>query len=400
MSPASRTNLRLAAVFCGIVGLYDALYVIFELSGGPRIGLASDALPDFLVFHAAARAFFEGKLALIYDVDAFTRYQTENYSELIASTTLFRPFLYPPTWLLMLLPFGLMAAVRAYAVFMSVTAVAATAMEGRRNLWDWLAVITSPAAVWVVLAGQNTFFSLALLYGGLRLLDRAPAAAGLLLGLLSYKPQILVLVPLALLAARQWQALAWTLGTAATLSLASAVLFGFDLWLAFFDMVREAGSPQIADQMFGRIFMQMTTLLAAARILGLPPAVAGAIQLAGALLAIAAVWHAFRHHGSSNARTAVLVTATFLISPYTLNYDLLLLMPVVAALFRQASVRGLYPGERLIDVALWLIPTLCIMLNPAGLPVTPLIILAFGAIAWARLEAQPKVELPGTATAG
>jgi len=400
MSTATRTNLRLAVVFCGIVGLYDGLYVIFELSGGPRIGLASDALPDFLVFHAAARAFFEGKLALVYDIDAFTRYQIENYSELIASTTLFRPFLYPPTWLLMLLPFGLMSAVRGYAVFMSVTAAAATAVEGRRDLWGWLAVITSPAAVWVVLAGQNTFFSLALLYGGLRLLDRAPAAAGVLLGLLSYKPQILVLVPLALLAARQWQALAWTLGTAVTLAAASAVLFGVDLWLAFLDVVREAGSPHIADQMFERLFMQMTTLLAAARILGLPPAVAGAIQLAGTLLAIAAVWHAFRRYGPSDARTAVLVTATFLTSPYTLNYDLLLLMPVVVALFRQASVQGLYPGERLIDVALWVIPTLCIMLNTAGLPVTPLIILAFGAIAWARLDAPSKVELPGTVTTG
>ena len=208
------------------------------------------------------------------------------------------------------------------------------------------------------------------------------------------------MVPLALLAARQWQALAWTLGTAVTLAAASAVLFGVDLWLAFLDVVREAGSPHIADQMFERLFMQMTTLLAAARILGLPPAVAGAIQLAGTLLAIAAVWHAFRRYGPSDARTAVLVTATFLTSPYTLNYDLLLLMPVVVALFRQASVQGLYPGERLIDVALWVIPTLCIMLNTAGLPVTPLIILAFGAIAWARLDAPSKVELPGTVTTG
>jgi hypothetical protein len=57
-------------------------------------------------------------------------------------------------------------------------------------LVGWLAVVTSPAAVWVVLAGQNTFFSIALFYGGFRLLDRTPAVAGILFGLLSYNPQI------------------------------------------------------------------------------------------------------------------------------------------------------------------------------------------------------------------
>ena len=132
--------------------------------------------------------------------------------------------------------------------------------------------------------------------------------------------------------------------------------------------------------------MHMTTLLAAMRILGLPPAAAGAVQIAGAVLAIAAVWRAFRRHGSSDARTAVLVTAVFLISPYTLNYDLLLLMPAAVALFREGLARGFYAGERLLYVGLWLIPTMCMVLNRAGLPITPLVILLFGAIAWLRLN--------------
>ena len=70
------------------------------------------------------------------------------------------------------------------------------------------------AAVWVILAGQNTFLSLALFYGGMRLVDRAPAIAGILLGLLAYKPQLFLLIPVALLAARRWRVLAWTAGIA------------------------------------------------------------------------------------------------------------------------------------------------------------------------------------------
>lgn len=397
---AGRGSLAAAAAFCGGIGLYGLLYVIFLFADGPPIGPHVGVLfPDFLVFHAAARAFFEGKLALVYDIDAFTRFQVATYPDRLPPSTFFRPFFYPPVFLLMLLPFGLLAVTKAFAVFMAVTAALATALEGRRDLWGWLAIVTSPAAVWVVVAGQNTFLSIALLYGGLHLLDRAPLAAGVLLGLLSFKPQIWVLVPLALLAARQWRAFVAMVVTVAVLALASLAVFGLDFCLAYLDAMRLAGSSQVAETMFERVYMHMTTLLAAARIVGLSPGIAGAIQLAGALLAIAAVWHAFRHHGPGVARTSVLVTATFLVSPYTLNYDLLLLMPAVVALFRLGAVQGFYPGERLVHVAMWLIPTMGLILNRLDLPLTPLLVLLLGTIAWVRLHDAAKVELPKPATA-
>jgi alpha-1,2-mannosyltransferase len=397
---AARIDLVVAACFCGAIGLYDTLYVLFMLSGRTVIGPALNVLfPDFLVFHAAARAWFEAKLVLVYNIDAFTQYQNALYANRFPGTAHFRPFFYPPIWLLMLLPFGLMGVAKAYGLFMAMTAALATALEGRRHEWGWLAVVTSPAAVWVVLAGQNTFLSVALLYGGLRLLDRSPAVAGVLLGLLSYKPQIWILVPLALLAAREWRALFWMVGTVALLCLVSLGVFGLDFWLAFVDAAREAGSARVVDEMFERIFMHMTTLLAAARILGLPPELSVALQLAGSALAIAAVWFAFRRQSTSDARTAVLVTATFLVSPYTLNYDLLLLMPAAVALFRRGAVEGFYPLERLVYLALWLIPTFGMSLNRLDLPVMPLIVLLFGAIAWARLVTAPKVELPSAAAA-
>jgi alpha-1,2-mannosyltransferase len=401
MTAAERASLRSAAVFCGALGLCSTIYVILILSRGLVIAPLSDVLfPDFLVFYAAARAFFAGKLALVYDIDAFTQYQNTLLADRFPRALHFRPFFYPPTWLLMLLPVGLLGVASAFSAFMSLTPATATALVGRRDWWGWLAVVTSPAAVWVVLAGQNTFFSIALFYGGFRLLDRAPAVAGILFGLLSYKPQIWVLVPLALFAARQWRGLGWTIGTAFALSFASIAMFGLDVWLAFLDTARQAGSPRLADEMFGHIYMHMTTLLAAARIVGLPVPLAGALQVGGAIVAIVAVWCAFRRHGSNDARIAVLAAATFLISPYALNYDLLLLMPAVVALFRLGLAQGFHPGERLIYVMLWVIPTLCIILNRIDLPVTPLIVLAFGGIAWMRLKDQPKVELPSAVRAG
>jgi hypothetical protein len=385
-----RPDLIVAALFCAVVGMYDIAYVASSMAGGPVIGpITRVKYPDFLVFYAAARAYFEGKLALVYDSAAFTSFQNALFSsDYFPQPVKFRPFFYPPTWLLLLLPFGLLGIAEAFGAFMAATVIAATASEGRGNRWAWLAVLTSPAAVWVVVAGQNTFLSVALLYGGFRLLDRAPAAAGILLGLLSYKPQIWVLVPLALFAARAWRAMGWMIGTVIVLSLASLAVFGAGAWLDFLDAARQVASGPAADEMFERIFTQMTTLLAAARIVGLPPPLANALQIAAAILAVAAVWYAFRKHGSSAARTAVLVTATFLVSPYTLNYDLLLLMPAVALLFQQAVAdKKFLPLERLTYFLLWLIPTLGWVLNQLDIPITPLVILAFGVVAWIRLTA-------------
>lgn len=401
MMPRSRIDLRIAAAVCGVIGLYDVLYVLFILSDGPIIGPVLDVpFADFLVFHAAARAYFEGKTALVYHIDAFTQFHNSLYGDRFPEAVSFRPFLYPPTWLLLLLPLGLIGAAKAYGILMTTTVASATALDGRYDHWGWLAVVTSPAAVWTVLAGQNTFLSMALFYGGLRLLERSPIAAGVLLGLLSYKPQIWVLVPLALLAARQWRALAWMMGTVAGLALVSLAVFGLDLWLAFLDATREASSPRVAGEMFDIVFMHMTTLFAAVRMLGLPLSLAATIQLASAALTSAAVWLAFRRHSSSAARTAVLITATFLVSPYILNYDLLLLMPAVVALFRHGATDGFYPLERLTHLALWVMPTFGMLLNRFDLPIMPLIILLFGVIAWAHLRAESKVELPSPGTAG
>ena len=75
-------------------------------------------------------------------------------------------------------------------------------------------------------------------------------------------------------------------------------------------------------------------------------------------LAVAATWYAFRHHRSGAARTAVLLAGTFFVSPYMLNYDLLLLMPAVIALYRRGATEGFHPLEPLVYAGMWVIPTL------------------------------------------
>jgi hypothetical protein len=391
MSIPSRTWLRLAVVFCAVVGLYDVIYVASLALHGPRLGPPQWVMyPDFLTPWAAVRAFFDGKLAMVYsDIDAFTDFQNALYADRFPAIVHYRPFLYPPFWLLMLLPLGLIAVDAAYWIFMLVT-VGASAWEQQRHArdwpWGWLAMAVSPAAVHVVVSGQATFLAVALAYGGLRMLDRSPAPAGILLGLLGYKPQFCLLIPVALIAARQWRALAWAAATGALLVLASLAVFGPAAWLDFIALMRATGGERMHHYVMEVLFSYIATPYVSALVIGLPRGVASAIQLGLAAAAVATTWYAFRHHRSGAARTAVLLAGTFFVSPYMLNYDLLLLMPAVLALYRRGATEGFHPLEPPVYAGMWLIPTLTLYFSRFGYPIAPLVILAFLGAAVLRLK--------------
>src|SRR5262249_22539846 len=81
--------------------------------------------------------------------------------------------------------------------------------------------------------GHNGFLTTALLAGGLALLDRRPLIAGVLFGLLAYKPQFAVMIPLVLLATGRWRTLAAGVATVAALTAVVSALFGTEVWHAF-----------------------------------------------------------------------------------------------------------------------------------------------------------------------
>jgi alpha-1,2-mannosyltransferase len=72
---------------------------------------------------------------------------------------------------------------------------------GRGDDWLWLLVaVAFPAVLINIGHGQNGFLTAALLSAALVQLDRRPLLAGMLFGLLAYKPQFGLMIPLALAA--------------------------------------------------------------------------------------------------------------------------------------------------------------------------------------------------------
>ena len=114
------------------------------------------------------------------------------------------PFPYPPIFLLMLAPLGGLRRAAAFALFMGATFVFYlwASIGGRWRAWPrLLGALAAPATGVNLIFGQTGFLAGGFMLGGLALAERRPIAAGVLLGLLAYKPQLGVLVPVALVAA-------------------------------------------------------------------------------------------------------------------------------------------------------------------------------------------------------
>jgi alpha-1,2-mannosyltransferase len=182
---------------------------------------------DFGAFWTAAELARHGHAA-----DA---YGDPERSALVAlfGSGVYPPFFYPPTALLFWLPFAFLPFAAAVALWTAVTgsayAMAIRTLLGGRSVVTALAY---PGVLVCALYGQNSFLSAALLSGAALTLDRYPALAGILIGLLAYKPQLALLAPLALAMAGRWRTLGAAAFTVAVLLGGSVLAFGVEPWIA------------------------------------------------------------------------------------------------------------------------------------------------------------------------
>ena len=93
--------------------------------------------------------------------------------------------------------------------------------------------------------------------------------------------------------------------------------------------------------------------------LGLPVAVARALQAVVALFAAGCVWRVWRNPAAAfEAKAATLVAGSLLVSPYLFYYDLTWAALAVAWLALLGRTSGVYRGEREILLFAWLAPAL------------------------------------------
>ena len=297
------------------------LALIWIAASRAGVDLAGKPLgTDFVSFWTASRLALAGRAADVYDVAAHWAAQKALFGPGVG----YSAFFYPPPYLIACLPLALLPYFAALVVWLATTGYAyyrvLRAWAGPR--FDAAVLLAFPAFLVNLGHGQNGFHSAARIGGGALLLDRRPIAAGLLFGALVYKPQLALMVPVALIAARRWTTLAAAAVTAAALCAASYAIWGEAVWQGFL-AASELARATLERHLVGDEKMQ--SAFAAVRLLHGPLPLAYAVQALVALAAAAALFHLQRREFRGPSETPALVAATLLASPFLLDYDLTLL---------------------------------------------------------------------------
>jgi arabinofuranan 3-O-arabinosyltransferase len=254
------------------------------------------------------------------------------------------PWPYPPIFLLVasalaLLPYTPSMLIWTIGTLMAFAGAIARISASRR---DMLLMLATPATWLNFYIGQNGALSAALFGFALVVLRAHPLIAGIMIGCLSFKPHLGLLIPIAVLAGGFYRAFAAAVLTTVVLAIVSFAVFGPEPWLqwpaqmAHVRMLIETGAETFKIQSpFGL-----------ARSLGATPPIALAIQTVSTATMIglvAAIWR--RREVAFDLKAAALVAAATLASPYLFVYDLPVLTIAQAFLLRHLWPRGVEKSE-------------------------------------------------------
>jgi len=384
----ARERVRMIAAAVLIASLAGLLYLVVTANG--LVDLQGRPLgTDFSNFYAAGTYVLDGDPEAPFDLAR----QHAREQEIFGAATPFYGWHYPPFLLgvaavLALMPYGVALATWQAATFglylVAIWAIltfgwrpsnAGTPLSEREKsspdrLWILLAV-AFPAVLVNIGHGQNGFLTAALLGGGLVVLDRRPLLAGILFGLLAYKPQFGLMIPIALVASGRWRSFVTAAATVAILAVATTLAFGPHVWPAFLDSTRFTRLVALEQGDTG--WYKIQSVFAWARMWGASISVAYAIQ--GALtvaLGVTLAW-LWRSTASYPLKAAALCLAAILATPYTFDYDMMVVAPAITFLVADGFERGFGPWEKTALAGLWVVPLIArtvahATLIPLGVP--------------------------------
>ncbi len=383
----TRERARLVALGVLAASLIGLLYILATATGlndntGRPIGT------DFSNIYAAGTYVLEGEPAKPFDPAA----QHAREQAIFGAATPFYGWHYPPFFLGLAALLATMPYLAALAVWQGVTLVMyllamrailfspspggegsrAAGARGGMTLAMLLA-LAYPAVVINLGHGHNGFLTAALFAGALLTLDSRPILSGILIGCLAYKPQFGVLIPLVLAATGRWRVVAAAAATVALMALAVTALFGVDVWHAF--IASGEFTRKVVLEQGGTGWHKIQSVFSWARMWGAGIPFAYAAQAIVTVTVAAALVLIWRSRAAFAVKAAALLIGSILATPYSLDYDLMLIAPAIAFLAADAMTRGnAVPWEKTLLAALWLVPLIArsfaqFTFVPLGVPV-------------------------------
>jgi len=359
----SGRRINLALVGAGFTAVFLTAIVLQSL--GMMAATGAPAVPtDFGVFWAAARLVLAGTPLSAFDMEAL-----RSFPQLQSDRWL--PFAYPPGFLAAMTPFGLLPFAAAWLLFVGLSGLAmAAALRAHARGLPLICLALAPAFLPAAILGQTSLLWGAGLVAALTALGRGrQVEAGIFIGLLTLKPRLGPLLPVALLACGAWPAIAAATLTAMVVHGAATLVFGIGYWGVMAEMMMQHSATLRAQAADVELMFSPYVVL---RGLGLEHGPALSLQAAAGVLAAMAAWRVWRWADAGpDLRAGVLIAAIPVATPYLWHYEGALM--ALAALFLvRAGAIGTGPGGALLAALLWLGPAPAIvaeMLTGAGVAV-------------------------------
>jgi len=312
-------DLIKAAAQCWIAlaALYCAFDFPRQLTDGFTNGAGRPFGDDYVNYWSAAYLALHGQAKLVYDWTGFHAFQQSVVGEALGNYH----YSYPPVLLLLSAPLGALPYLWGWAAwtlagwyaFYRALIVAST----RKVI---LLALATPAILLNTICGQNGTWTAALLGGGLVMIDRHPRLAGVLFGLLIYKPHFGLLLPIALIVGRRWQTFTFAALTTVLLVGLTVVLYGADVWQLYLFNLAQLRTVILEDGT--GVWHRMMSIFVASRRLGADVPLSYAIQFAfGLVAAIVVAWSWWRGTATPALRNALFILGTCLTTPYLQDYD-------------------------------------------------------------------------------
>jgi arabinofuranan 3-O-arabinosyltransferase len=321
-----------------------ALYAAFSqtsLDGTRALGI------DFRVFWAAGQLALTDEPLAVFDLQRLGAVHNVGPDD-------WMPWLYPPGFLVLMLPFGALSFSLAFLLWtlLSLLAVWLAARQFTAGAGPaTLAMTVAPAYLPTLAIGQVSLLWLAgLLVALAALRSQNWVLAGIFIGCLTLKPQLGLLIPIALVAAGCWRTIAAATITALLLAALPTLLTGPEYWPMLGAQMLAMGDRAMhfiatVDLMVGPFFLLVT--------LGLPPDVALWLQWALTVALAVVVFHIWRAPTISfDTKAAALLSAILLSAPYFWHYEAAMTAAIGLFLLRAGLLHRTVPHMALLTL-LW-----------------------------------------------
>lgn len=344
-----------------LIAYAAALAYLFASSNGLNDYQGRPLGTDFSNVYAAGQSALRGDATSPFSPAEQYRHE----QAIFGSKTPFFGWHYPPFFLLiaaLLAAFPYLSALliwqlATFCLYLAAIRALMRKVAGPEVLSDklWLLIaVAFPAVFMNITHGHNGFLTAALLAGGLACLQARPVIAGLLFGLMAYKPQFGLMLPIALIAGGYWRTVGSAAITVCGLAAITTAIFGPQVWPAFLGSLNFTQTTVLEDG--GAGFFKIQSVFAWVRMWDGPVVLAYAVQVLVTVAAGILLFRLWRVDASFARKGAALCIAALLATPYSFDYDMMALAPAIALLASEGVRCGFRSYERVAVAGLWLIP--------------------------------------------